>query len=240
MNKKTATNGQFSSKVLNYSELSYLVRLINEYNVLQKGHFVLKSEMHSEYYFNKDDIYVHNDLVNNLCLAIAKQFDFDEIDVVIAPAVGGVVLSYVVADHLSKLCGREIPGIYAEKKIGDDKTFVIKRGYDKLVKGKRILVIEDVVTTGGSVRAVVKAVRDCGGDVIGVAAICNRKRVTRKQVGNPLRFISLFDINLESWSNKEVCPLCKNAIQINTAIGHGAEFLKRHPEWFVNERANSD
>lgn len=239
MKKKIITSGQLSSTVLTQTELDYLAERIKKHGVLLKGHFVLKSWEHSEYYFNKDEIYTHNDLISALCQAIASQFEYDEIDVVIAPAIGGVILSHIVAGCLSKIYGREIPGIYAEKS-GDGKTFVIKRNYDKLVRGKKILVLEDVVTTGGSVREVVKIVRACGGNVIGLAAICNRKKVTRRQVGNPMKFISLIDINLESWVNESICPICKNAIMIDTSIGHGAEFLKKHPEWITNEMANSD
>lgn len=239
MKKKIVTSGQFSSAVLTQTELDYLAEQIKKHGVLLKGHFVLKSGEHSGHYLNKDKIYIHSDLISALCQAIASQFEYDGIDVVIAPAIGGVILSHIVAGHLSKICGREIPGIYAEKS-GDGKTFVIKRNYDKLVSGKKILVLEDVVTTGGSVREVVKIVRACGGNVIGLAAICNRKKVTRRQVGNPMKFISLIDMNLESWANESICPLCKNAIMINTSIGHGTEFLKSHPEWVTNEMANSD
>ena len=239
MKKRIVTSGQLSSTVLNQAELDHIATLVNRHRVLLKGHFVLKSLAHSGYYFNKDEIYVHNDLFSALCQAIATQFEYHEIDVVIAPAIGGVILSHVVASHLSKTHNREIPGIYAEKN-NDGKTFAIKRNYDKLIKGKNVLVLEDVVTTGRSVREVVKAVRDCGGIVVGLAVICNRKRVTRRQVGNPMKFISLIDMNLESWTSELNCPLCKNAIMIDGLIGHGAEFLKSHPEWVTNEMANSD
>jgi orotate phosphoribosyltransferase len=108
-------------------------------------------------------------------------------------------------------------GVYAEKQ-GDG--FVIRRGYDQLGRSKKILVVEDILNTGGSVRKVVDAVRALPADVVGVAALCNRGGVKSKDLGNVPQVFALMDISLEAWEPED-CPLCKKGMPINTQVGKG-------------------
>ena len=110
--------------------------------------------------------------------------------------------------------------MYADK---DGDNFVIKRGYDKLIAGKNILVVEDVLTTGGSVRKVIEAVRALGGNVIGLGVLCNRGGVTAQDVANALIF-ALVNVKMDAWSPVD-CPLCAQGVPINTNVGKGREFL---------------
>ncbi len=107
----------------------------------------------------------------------------------------------------------------------EDK-FVIKRGYDKLITGKNVLVVEDVLTTGGSVRKVIEATRAIGGNVIGVGALWNRGGITSQNVANVPKLISLVNRKLDEWDEKD-CPLCKQGVPININVGKGREFLLR-------------
>jgi orotate phosphoribosyltransferase len=193
--------------------------------VLTDSHFVYTSGKHGNSYVNKDAIYPHTKLTARLCEMMAESFKHDGVDVVIAPAVGGVILSHEVALHLSQMCGHEVFGIYADKRKEDD-GFEIKRGYDKLIIGKNVLVVEDNLTTGGSVKKVVEAVRAGGGKVVGVAAICNRGQVTVHDVGNVPRLDALVNVKLDAY-DEDKCPLCAAHMPINTAIGKGKEFLAR-------------
>ncbi|MEI6499047.1 MAG: phosphoribosyltransferase family protein [bacterium] len=109
----------------------------------------------------------------------------------------------------------------------DTGKFVFKRGYGDLVAGgKKVLVVEDVLTTGSSVKKVVEAVRAIGGEVVGVAALCNRGAVTAKDIGDVPELFSLMNISMESWDASE-CPLCAAGVPINTTVGKGQAFLDR-------------
>ena len=89
-----------------------------------------------------------------------------------------------------------------------------------------MLVVEDLTTTGGSIKKVVEIVREAGGKVSGVIAIVNRGDVTEEMVGKPPIFTSLVTLHLESWEEAE-CELCEKGIPVNTDIGHGKEFAAR-------------
>lgn len=172
---------------------------------------------------NKDALYPHTELTSRLCLEIAERFLAHEIDAVLAPAVGGIILSQWTAFHLTQLKKKEILGVYAEK---EGEGFVIKRGFDELIRGKNLLIVEDVLTTGGSVKKVVESVRKVPANVIGVAALCNRGGITEKDLGDVPKLTSLLSIQLQSWDERE-CPLCNAGKPINTKVGKGREFLSR-------------
>ena len=192
------------------------------------GHFILTSGLHAKVYINKDAVYMHSKKISLLCRYIANHFVSDRIEVVIAPATGGIILSQWVAYHLSKITRRDVLAVYAEK---DETTkgFVIKRGYDKVIKGKRVLVVEDILTTGGSVKKVVELVRAHGGIVVGLGALCNRGKVTSADVANSAKFFSLVDIDVQTWT-KEECPLCATSVRINTDLGKGKDYLAQKNE----------
>lgn len=193
--------------------------------VIVDSHFVYASDKHGAAYVNKDAVYPHTKETSDLCQAIAEQFVDDGVEVVIAPAIGGVILSQWTAYHLSEITGREVFGIYAEKAEGGD-AFIIKRGYDKLVRGRNILVVEDVLTTGGSAKKVVEATRALGGNIVGLGVLCNRGGVTPQDVANPPKLFALVNVKLDAWDEAE-CPLCAKGVPINTDVGKGREYLVR-------------
>ncbi len=93
---------------------------------------------------------------------------------------------------------------------------------------KKVLVVEDILTTGGSVKKVVEATRAIGSTVIGVGALCNRGGVTAKELGEVPQLFALINVQLDAWDEK-ACPLCAKKIPINTEVGKGQEFLAKHP-----------
>jgi orotate phosphoribosyltransferase len=107
----------------------------------------------------------------------------------------------------------------------DSKGFVLKRGYDKYVPGKNIVVVEDILNTGGSARKVVETIKEVGGNVLGLSVLCNRGGIKSEDVGG-VAIYSLADIPLASWAEED-CLLCKQNIPINTNLGKGKEFLAR-------------
>ncbi|MFH1067408.1 MAG: phosphoribosyltransferase family protein [bacterium] len=193
--------------------------------VITDSHIVYTSGKHGSAYVNKDAIYPHTKETSELCRAIAEEFAQAQVDVVIAPAIGGVILSQWVAHHLSQICKREVLGVYAEK---DEKGegFVIKRGYDKLISGKKVLVVEDVLTTGGSAKKVIEAARAIGGQIVALAVLCNRGGITPEELGGVPKLFSLVNVKLDAWDEKD-CPLCAKGAPINTNVGKGREYLSR-------------
>ena len=212
---------------------SEVLQVLQDVGAFRAGHFVFTSGLHASTYINKDAIYPHVAQVSRLCRAMAERFSAEGgsasggkdlgIEVVIGPAVGAVILSTWTAHHMSEILGREVYGVYADKDGADG--FVIRRGYDKLIAGKRALIVEDLTTTGGSIRKVVGAARIAGAEVVGAIAIANRGEVTKEQVGDPNRFEALVNLHLEQWPESE-CVLCERGIPINADVGHGRDFLK--------------
>ncbi len=177
--------------------------------VITNSHIVYTSERHGSAYINKDALYMHTKETSELCKLMASQYDANQIDVVIGPIIGGVVLSQWVAYHLNfRRSAGETLSLYAEKEgEGEDKKLVIKRGYDKYIPGKNVIVVEDVLTTGGSARKCIETVRALGGNVIALSALCNRGGIKPADIGDvPIH--SLTSIVMDSWTEEE-CPMCK-------------------------------
>ena len=192
--------------------------------IIVNSHIVYTSGKHGDSYVNKDAVYPHTDITSQLCEQIAQHFAKSNVDVVIAPAIGGVILSQWTAHHLSRICGKEVQSVYAEKAMDSDE-FIIKRGYDKIIAGKRTLVLEDVLNTGGSVQKVIVSARALGADLVGVGALCNRGDLSAQKLDVPELF-ALVKVSLGAW-DPEDCPLCQKHVPINTEVGKGRDFLAK-------------
>lgn len=192
--------------------------------LITESHVVYTSGKHGSAYVNKDAIYPHTEITREICKALAKPFLNTPIDAVLAPAIGGVLLGHGVASELSQSLKKNILSVYAEPTA--EKNFVIKRGYDRLIAHKKVLVVEDILTTGSSVRKVVEVARTIPCDIVGVSALCNRGNVTAEALGGVPRLEALFNVSLEAWDPKD-CPLCLKKIPINTSIGKGTTFSKK-------------
>src|SRR5437762_1149613 len=193
--------------------------------VVTDSHFVYTSGRHSSIYINKDALYLHPPTISTLCELMARPYDPETIDIVVGPVLGGIVLSQWVAYHLAaRKPARDVLAAYAEKEgDGPNKGFAFHRGYEHVIPGKNILIVEDLLTTGGSVRKVVELVRQHGGNVVGLSLLCNRGRVKPADVGNvPIQ--SLLSIDLETYTQEE-CPFCRQGVPINTQLGKGRLFL---------------
>jgi len=187
--------------------------------LIRNSHIIYTSGRHGESYVNKDAVYPDTALTSKLCRAIAEHFAKARVEVCLAPALGGIILSQWVAHHLSEITRTQVLGVYAEKSE-DGESFVIKRGYDKLIRGKRVLLLEDVMTTGISVKRVVTAARQAGAEIIAVAALCNRGGVTSEEIGGVPELFAQMQLSLMSWEARE-CPLCAKGVPVNTSVGKG-------------------
>lgn len=190
---------------------------------IKNSHIVGTSGKHISEYLNKDAIYPHTAVASEVGKMMAELVKNLEMDAVVSPAVGGVVLSQWIAFHLSQIKGREILGIYTEKTADGGQE--LKRGYDKLIKGKKVVVVEDIINTGGSAKKVVDVVRALGAEVVAVVVMVNRNpdEVTSEYFGAP--FFALETRSFAAYEEKD-CPMCKEGAPINTTVGHGKKYLE--------------
>lgn len=189
--------------------------------VMTDDHFVGTKGLHFATYINKDALYPHIAETSAVCEQFADGFMKYNADVVAGPALGGIILSQWTAYHLGLKSNKPILSVYAEKKEGD---LQLTRGYDALVKGKNVVVVEDLTTTGGSLKQAIEAVQRAGGNVVAAAVMVNKnpQEVTSAYFGVP--FFALAEMPVELYSAED-CPLCKSGVPINTTIGHGKKFL---------------
>ncbi len=191
--------------------------------IVSDSHFVYVSGKHAPLYVNKDYIFPHIKYISRIAEIIAQKYKDSEVDVVAGPSMGGIILSQWTAYHLGLLKGKEILSVYTEKQL--DKNQIFTRGYGQFVKGKNVLVVEDVVTTGGSVKKVIKSVENEGGKVVSACSIVNKDPVNINPsfIGVPFDYLTIVDVDV--YEEKD-CPLCKAGVPINTELGHGKKYLE--------------
>jgi len=177
-----------------------VLKLFEENQALLTGHFKLSSGLHSEKYLQCALVLQHPQLSGKLARAIADEFVGDKIDVVIGPALGGVTLAYEVARALGTR------GLFTERQDG---KMTLRRGFS-IEPGERVLVVEDVVTTGGSTKEVIEVVRKMGGNIAGVGCIIDRSAAG---VDFGVKRVALARIDVKTFDEKE-CPLCKSGIPV--------------------------
>lgn len=196
--------------------------------IIENSHFVYDSGQHGGGWIDKDVVNEHTDRDEGLCGMLAEAVRDLEADVVCGPATGGLIVSQWTAHALGVLSvfadhGEQPPTAPGGPMRG---PFVLRRGYDKVVAGKRVVVVDDVINTGLALRQTVEAVRRCGGRVLGAAAIITRGNASPADCGvADLR--TLLECRIPSWPAAG-CPLCKAGVPVNTQYAHGAEFVAAH------------
>ncbi|MEO1135815.1 MAG: orotate phosphoribosyltransferase, partial [Pseudomonadota bacterium] len=155
---------------------------------LMKGHFILSSGLHSDTYLNKSIVSMFPDRTERLCRALANKIAsaVEDIDYVISPAMGAVIYGYETARHLKK------PFMFLERVDGE---FQLRRGFS-IEKGARIVVVEDIVSTGLSAREAIAAVHQAGGEVLALACLVDRS-AGAVDVGAPI--LPLAELKVEAW-----------------------------------------
>jgi orotate phosphoribosyltransferase len=162
---------------------------------LLSGHFLLTSGRHSDKYFQCAKVLQYPNYTEQVCSNIAEFFRNYEIDSVIAPAMGGIIVGNEVARQLGKR------SIFTER---EDKVMTLRRGFS-LEPGEKVLVCEDVVTTGGSVFEVIEIVKSLSAEVVGVGFIVDRSN-GKVNFGYPQK--STLKVEVISYPPDD-CPLCK-------------------------------
>lgn len=162
---------------------------------LLTGHFLLSSGLHSEQYLQSALVLQQPDIATKLCAALAEHFRDQRIEVVIAPALGGVFVSHETARALG------VRALFAERVNGE---LTLRRGF-MIKPGERVLVVEDVITTGKSTRETISVVKKAGGVVVAAGSLVDRSG-GKADIGVPYR--SLVTLDVPTYS-PESCPLCK-------------------------------
>jgi len=184
-----------------------VIGLFEKNNALLTGHFKLSSGLHSAKYLQCALVLQYPDIAGGLASALKKKFDGEKIDFVIGPALGGITLAYEVARAVG------CRGLFTERREG---AMVLRRGFS-IAKGERALVVEDVVTTGGSTKEVVGLVQAMGATVAGVGCVIDR---SAGPVDFGVRFESLAKIKVEIFEEGS-CPMCKHGEPITKPGSRG-------------------
>ena len=175
-----------------------------------KGHFKLTSGRHSDTYMQSAKLFIDTKQSEIVCKALAEKLAGDKIDLVVSPAIGGILMGYEVARQLG------VPNIFAERENGE---MTLRRGFT-IEKGTKVVVVEDVVTTGGSVKEVVKLVQGLGAEVVAVASLVDR---SNGNVDFGVKYVNLISMEVVSYDAHE-CPLCKEGKIELTKPGSRAVF----------------
>lgn len=177
-----------------------LERVFRETGAILEGHFVLTSGLHSQVYWEKFRILQHPGLTGELCRLIADHYRGAGVDLVAGPTTGGIILAYEVARQLG------VRGIFAERE-GEGRVF--RRGFS-VSTGERAVVVDDIMTTGGSLLQVMAEVKRWGGQVVGAAVLADRSW-QKVDLGVPL--FGLHRIALPVYPAGD-CPLCHRGVPL--------------------------
>jgi len=168
-----------------------ILSIFRDTKALLEGHFVLSSGRHSRNYFQCAKVLQHPEYLTAFSIMIADEFEKYKPDVVISPAIGGIVLGTEVGTQIGSRT------IFAERKNGE---MVIRRGFS-ISPGEKVLIVEDVITTGGSVNEVVKIVEEMKGEIIGVGVLVDRSNGDVKIHSNQY---SIINLNVESFDESDI------------------------------------
>jgi orotate phosphoribosyltransferase len=200
-------------------EANPLLRRLEAVGALKRGHFRLASGNHSDQYVEKFDLLRRPGDTSAVCAEIAERYRGAALDVVVGPTTGGVLLAFEVARQLG------IGAAYAERRSDGSSGRAFRAG-TSFAPGQRVLVVDDILTTGGSVRETLAALDQEPVEVVGIAVLVDRSGGA-VDFGVPLS--ALATLRIETWP-AAACPLCADAtplVQLGTtaqpAVGDGAQ-----------------
>ena len=169
-------------------------------NALLEGHFRLTSGRHSDRYMQCAQVLQYPNYTAQLCGDIVEVFRDKQVDVVIGPAMGGIIVAFEVGRQLG------VRTIFTERENG---AMSLRRNFS-IAPGEKVLVVEDVVTTGGSVQEVIKVVMEKGGQLVGVGVLVDRSN-GQVDFGIPVK--AVLQMEVVSWE-PENCPLCQQGVPV--------------------------
>ena len=188
------------------------LNILKKTNALLEGHFVLSSGLHSSKYIQCAKLLSYPHLATQICKSLANKIkkNFRKIDLILAPAVGGIIIGYEIGRILKK------ETIFCERLKG---KFVLRRGF-KIKKGSKVLIIEDVITTGKSSMECVKLIKKAKANLLGFASIIDRS--TQKKLKIKKKIISHLKIEVPTYKKNQL-PKELKSLPISTP---GSRFIK--------------
>lgn len=190
-------------------------KLLQDHNIIKEGHFVLTSGRHSRKYINKDDIicsspHLYKEVIYNLQDLVQDYIGRKQYDIVTGPAVAGIAFAAPVAQSLDK------PFVYSEKTPEGGVSF--RKTFQDKIKDKNVIIIEDIITTAGSVKKTMQAIQECGGKVVAVFCIWNRNPEIKGLTslgGEITPLYGLIEEEIESWEPGSAhCPYCGSGVPL--------------------------
>lgn len=175
---------------------------LEEAGAILRGHFKLTSGVHSDTYIQCAQVMQYPGFIQNLCNELGQRFKDDKVEVVVGPAIGGIIMTHVMALAL----GSWVRAIFTERENG---KMTLRRSF-QIKKGENVLVVEDVTTTGSSVREVIDIVKERQGKVVGVGALIDR---SGGEINFGIKYEKLLTIKMDVYAPED-CPLCKKGIPI--------------------------
>lgn len=175
-------------------------KLLVDTGAILEGHFLLTSGLHSPLYVEKFQVLQWPEHTAKLCAALAARFKDSGVQVVVGPVTGGIILAHEVGKNFGTRA------IFTERENG---KMTLRRGF-AIAPGEKVLVVEDIVTTGGSVEEVLEVVRGCGGEVAGVALLVDR---SGGKVDFGVRTEALLTLEVPTY-RPDACPLCRAGVPI--------------------------
>jgi orotate phosphoribosyltransferase len=163
-----------------------ILAVFRDCGALLEGHFILSSGLRSPVFLQKQRVFMHPDKAEILCRALAEKIraeGFGDVSQVVSPAIGGIIPGYETARHLG------VPAIFTERVEG---RFELRRGFE-LARGERVIVVEDIVTTGLSIRECIACVRELGADVVAAACLVDRS-AGAAEIGVPLVALTQYKV----------------------------------------------
>ena len=176
-----------------------VIEIMKECDALLEGHFLLSSGKHSDRYCQCARLLQYPDKAEKVLTIVSEKLKNVEFDLIVGPAMGGIVVAY----ELARLTGK--PGIFSERVDGE---MAIRRGF-QIEKGQKVIISEDVITTGKSSLEVVKVIEALGGEVVGLACVVDRSNGLSMELPYPT--YSAITLSIESYE-KENCPQCKESV----------------------------
>lgn len=160
--------------------------LFRQSGALLQGHFILSSGLRSPVFLQKARVFMHPDKAEKLCRALAEKIreaGYGDVSQIVSPAVGGIIPGYETARHLG------VPAIFTERVNGQ---FELRRGFE-LAPGEKVIIVEDLVSTGLSIRECIEAVRKTGADVVAAACLIDRS-AGEAEIGVPLVALTQYKV----------------------------------------------
>jgi len=186
-----------------------IMKKFEKTGAILKGHFKLTSGVHSDSYIQCAQVMQYPEFIHNLCSELGKKFKGEDIDVIVGPAMGAIIMSHVMAMVL----GPWVRAIFTER---EDGKMTLRRSFE-IKKGEKVLVVEDVTTTGSSAREVIDIVKSRQAKVVGVGALIDR---SGGKVDFGIRYEKLLTIKMNTYE-PDNCPLCKKGIPITKPGSRG-------------------